>query len=954
VLAAALSWPLIARIAAWVPGIPQWAFDESTFVWNTWYLKHALIDNLSSPLHTDLVYYPLGVDLILYTYNFFHALVSQPLHLAVNLVVASNVTLLLSTVLSGYGAFLLVRYLLATDPQSGPGTQGADGRMDGRVRPSSTAWARSAFPAVLAGLLFAFASNRAIYASLGHYDMVTTQWIPFYALMLLRSLDGRLSSRVRRRSAALAGLFFAFNGLAEMILAVFLAIFTIIVAVVKLGEARRDQDAAALIPRSGIQFVIRRVGTMFAAFSIIGIVAFIAWSPVLVPILRQFLTNDFSLKGWGEAIPLSTDLLGWFTPTVLHPFFGGDLVAELRRVQLRAISEAIGGFRDVNTAYIGWMSAGLAVLGVLAYGKRVRIWGWTALIFALFTLGPFLQINGQYRFNLDGIETSYPLPFALLHYIPIVKANRAPNRNSVLLMLGIAVLAGYGIHWLLAKIHSQREPREHPNNRSRTVFAGAVTLLFGLAVLFEHLAVPLPLSDARIPAVYQEIAADPRPVSVMQLPLGWRNSFGTFGPERTQLQYYQVAHGKPLIGGNISRAPDFKMDYFRRIPLFQALTNVEFGKAVAPELDAAARQQADELVYLYNIGYVLLFPPIPERYPYVDNWQAAWAFAKDVLPLEDEPFWTKDGIEAYRTVQPEGSDAFSVALGEPGTFPYRAEGWDAAETDRIYDLPAIWATEAESCLFLPLRQVDINADYTLRTQIHPFAYPGGPTQQVSMTINHTMVGSQALSGDWQTLTWVAPGSTLQNSINRICFQWAHLAVPREVAGGSRMIGQTGVTLPVDVDLKSFADGGFMALFDEEGNQSDGSAGRRGVNVTVLQPQTGEIVAKEGFDTAANEFESARLADFLAQAPDGAPVLVVSKGDAWRHLTPAAVDGLRRLGADLSLDGLQGQYFAIVGVKGAAPGTAAMAMDNTEAFLRVSLNRDRRTLAAAVGQVIIER
>ncbi|MEZ4635516.1 MAG: hypothetical protein R2856_11210 [Caldilineaceae bacterium] len=98
-----------------MPGVAQWAFDESTFVWNIWYFKHSLIDNLSSPLHSDLIYYPLGIDLVLYTYNFFNALIAQPLHVAIGLVFASNVTVLLSTILSGYGTFLLVRYLLLRD-----------------------------------------------------------------------------------------------------------------------------------------------------------------------------------------------------------------------------------------------------------------------------------------------------------------------------------------------------------------------------------------------------------------------------------------------------------------------------------------------------------------------------------------------------------------------------------------------------------------------------------------------------------------------------------------------------------------------------------------------------------------------------------------------------------------------------------------------------------------------
>jgi hypothetical protein len=82
------------------------------------------------------------------------------------------------------------------------------------------------------------------------------------------------------------------------------------------------------------------------------------------------------------------------------------------------------------------------------------------------------------------------------------------------------------------------------------------------------------------------------------------------------------------------------------------------------------------------------------------------------------------------------------------------------------------------------------------------------------------------------------------------------------------------------------------------------------------------------------------------------VLVVSYGDAWRELSDAAVEQLRTLGADVTLESLQEQYFAIVGVKGAAPGAVAQTVDPADAFLRVSLNRDRRPLAAAVDWVSI--
>ncbi len=949
VLALALSWPLPARLNGWVPGVPQWAFDEFTFVWNIWYFKYAAVDRLVDPLRTELIYYPLGIDLILYTYNLFNALVAQPVYLALNLVVASNTVLWLSTVLSGYGTYLLVCWLLA---HNNPRAAERGGHVRGQRWDEAPTLA-----ALLAGILYAFASNRAVYMTLGHYDMVTTQWIPFYALALLQALAPHRPPAHRLRSGALAGLFFALAGLAEMIVAVFLAIFTLIVLLVHGREilAGRPRSSRAAPPP----------GLGLAALALAGAVAFLLWSPVLIPILRQFITQDFALKGWGEAIPLSTDLLGWFTPTVLHPVFGGDLVAELRRVQLRALEGGVTGFRDINTVFIGWATGLLALVGFLAFRRQVRIWAWTALVFGLFTLGPFLQINGRYRFDLDGVETSFPLPYALLHYIPIVRANRAPNRNSVLLMLGVAVLVGYGVYWLSRRAWGRRQeerggapaavsPRAPSLPRALLTRSGLLAGLLGLLILFEHLAVPLPLSDARVPEVYTQIAADPRPVSVMHLPLGWRNSFGTLGPERTRLQYYQTVHQKPMLGGNISRAPDFKMDYFRRIPLFQALVEVQSKGQVDPALVQAAKTQAPELVYLYNIGYVLLFPAIPQRFPYADTWQESWRLAWEILPLEREPFWTGQGIRAYRTVQPPGTDRFQLRLGEPGTFPYRAEGWDGAETDTIYGQPAIWATGTESCLLIPLRQVQDQATYTLTVDLHPFAYPNGPTQVATAVVNGQTLDPLELADGWQTRSWSVPGAALRNTVNRVCLRWAYAAVPRQVIPGHRAIGTTGTALPVDVEVKSFPEGAFIALFDPEGRMVDGSAGRRGLNVTVLDPESGAVLAKEGFDTAANEYESQKLAQFLAEIPPGRIVIVAAKGAGWLRLTAEAVEALRDLGADVTQAALQERYLALVGVQGSPPGSAAWVLHPQEAFLRIGLNPDRRSLAAAVGRVWIGR
>ena len=900
-LAGLMWWPLPLRFTTFVPGTPTWAFDEFTFLWNIWYFQHALVHLHTNPLYTDLIWHPLGIALILYTYDVFNALLAAPLLWATGSVpLASNSVLIAHTVLSGYGTFLLVRYLLRDMVPRAP--------------------RRSLAAAAVAGLVYAFASNRSVYAALGHYDMVSTAAIPFFALYLLRTLDHvGWSTRRAYRDAAMAGLFFAFAALAEMIFAVFLALFaltTLLLYPSQPGERVRDRLARYL----------RHPGPLLLMAGVAGLV----WAPLLIPIARELLRGDYVLQGWGESIKLSVDLLGFFTPTALHPLWGTSWAHALRLVE-----EGRARFSDINTVFLGYVTLLLALLAALRWSRRARVWVWNAVIFAILCLGPFLHVRGRWQFDLDGVKTAIPLPFVILHYLPFVQGNRAPNRNSVILMLALAVLAGMGLLHLMNRVR---------NRRARWVMA----LLLTGALLFEHLAVPLPLSDARVPHVYTPLAREAGPFALLQVPLGWRNSFGVFGVERTQIQYYQVRHGKPMLGGNISRAPEFKMAYFRRISLFQAIAQVEFGADPSPELVEKARTQAPELMRLYNVRYVLLFPPIPGRHPYVDTWQKTWAFVKDVLPLEADPFWAGEGIEAYRVIQPGPPVATSVDVGEEGSEPYLGEGW--YENEVIQARSAVWAG-ADGLRARVFLRGDGPSPYRLRLRVLPFTYPGAPPQTLRVWVNGTRVGEPIrLREGWQEVEVSIPAGVVRDHTNVITLEASRRTRPRDVFPGHREIGRTGVRVPVDVEITAFADGAYMSVIDDAGQATDVSFGRRGYNVTVMDPRTGRILDKRGFDTFANPYESERLARFLEGLPNGVIVLVATRGDAARHLTDEAVAALRSVGSGVDLREHPGEYHALVGVKGARPGTAEEVVSAPSAYIRLGGYPDFRTLSFALDWI----
>ena len=139
--------------------------------------------------------------------------------------------MLLATILSGFGAYLLACYVLRmripcrmihAQRAASRGTQHAT---------RTTLYVRLA--ALLAGIIYAFASNRAIYAALGHYNMVDD---PVAAVLCALSAEDAARAEARR-TRCWPGLFFALAALAEMIFASFLALFTLIVLLASLAGA---------------------------------------------------------------------------------------------------------------------------------------------------------------------------------------------------------------------------------------------------------------------------------------------------------------------------------------------------------------------------------------------------------------------------------------------------------------------------------------------------------------------------------------------------------------------------------------------------------------------------------------------------------------------------------------------------------------------------------------------
>ncbi|MCI0475849.1 MAG: hypothetical protein L0Y55_06340, partial [Anaerolineales bacterium] len=801
-LALVLTYPLVLHFDTHVPGSETWALDEYSFVWSQWWVRHALVDLGVNPLITRDIFYPIGVNLASFTMLWTNAILGLPIQFALGLISAVNATIFFSFVFGAFGMYLLAAYLLRTRVAIEPGD--------------------AERAAIIAGVVFGFSSSRMVYAALGHYNILAIQWVPFYILFLIKT--GRSASR---KNPILAGLFAGLSFSTDPVHLLLLAMFTLLYLIF---EWRTLSNRATL-----------------ARLGILSIAAILFSTPLLIPLVNEIVSSGYKLPGWGHAEKLLIDLAGWFTPTSLHP------LNRQWTQELDAVRQGNSRFVDVNTVFLGYATLALAILGAFLYRKKLAVWIAAIIIFAILALGPLLHINGQSVFDFDGLAVTFPMPFLLLHYLPFLKENRVPNRYSILVMLSFAVLIAFATSWIFQKL------------RDRKIALPTAYCLLLTVILSEHLALPLPLTDARVPEVYAQIAREPGDFAILSLPLGWRNSFTMQGAEDTRTQSYQRVHGKYLFSGNTSRNPPALFEYFDRVALFHSLTEVETYRDVSLETLARDRALAPQLAAFYDIRYVVVNAATPNRLPYSDTRGAVVEYVQQVLPL-GEKIYDRDGVLAYRVNQAQLPATQRVAFGADAARVYQAEGWDRDEV--IGGESANWVNRSSARIVFPIREL---ADYRVTLRALPFTYPQSPAQTLELIVNDQPIHKFNLKTGWEDYSTMIPARVLRSGINDLVLRFGYAARPREVLPPNFAIGKTGVASPVEIVVSSAE----SASIQVNGRQV--APGKRGYNVVVLDPKSGAVIGARRFDTVDDRAESRAMTDFLAQIPAGQIVAIASQG-----------------------------------------------------------------------------
>ncbi|MBI3958117.1 MAG: hypothetical protein HY328_04850, partial [Chloroflexi bacterium] len=766
---------------------------------------------------------------------------------------------------------------------------------------------------IFSGIVYAFASSKLFYASLGQFNIASSQWIPFTVLYVLRTGERR-----RWQDAALAALFLTFQAWSELTYATFLLIFIglYVVWILGIGYFVRSRHSPFAI-RYSLFAIHYSPFTILPHFLLMGFIFALGISPFLWAMLPDMRAEgDFFTSGGGFSDTFSADLLGYLTPTRLHPWLG----------------EWAAGLSFPNDKgqhiFIGYSALLLAAAGTLyllrRQGWRGLFWPLTTLVFWLLTLGPVVRIAGQ--------STPIPGPFALVSLLPFFNGNRYPSRYSVLLMLGVAVLAGYGV----LAISERRMATGHAARRSliavrrspaaNLIISSSLILIF----LLEHLSLPLPLNDFRIPVVYQTIAAEPGDFALLELPTGWRNGARVMGRSDVLImmeQWYQTAHGKRLLGGNTSRNPAYKFQYFSDAPLLGDLIGLMNADQphIAPLIDAewdalVARNRtvAPAVLDFLDVRFVVVH--VEKSPPHLLR------FVEEALPvtLVEEwrgPDWTgaDSTIRLYRVAERATPTEWTIEPATPAGRLYLAEGWSSLDVGgRIR-----YANRTQPALLLDIP----TGGGTLTFDVY------GPARLAGLRLNGAPISWLAgpLDGARQEVTVIVPPGVANRPLDWLSLEfqdtpWSSLTIDFPTKEIGQPVGETGTFLPPGHGIGAVSAGeevgdfAHIYLTNRAFVGADVAPGQRGYNLVAVNPE-GDLLERAAFDTLADPANSSAMAVWINRWPEGTVIAGAVNDEASVNLGEDAVNALARLGVSTNLRGRFRWSHAFVGAVRADKGTA---------------------------------
>ncbi|MBI5583960.1 MAG: hypothetical protein HY892_09065 [Deltaproteobacteria bacterium] len=566
--------------------------DTAEYPWNVWWTAHALLDHQSNPFHSNHMFYPLGMNLVQHTYTFLDGLWYTLVRPWVPLLAFHNLLTWMSIFLNSLAAYVLVFRLTGLSGMAFIGALafGHSPILTSYLGTQSLiepylfvffVWAsyhlfevRRYGWGVLAGILLGLAVYNYPYFFVFGLVWLTVlvsyrlfPWsvkpsgvsgepgrarigtvLPWLIFGLLFALT--LLSREAWEMLKISAFFNTLNGLGFLTGIYFLLKAEDIFTAKRKAGREADPAPSGWVKRLGPRSLEWRPPGGKETVRILTLSALVLAAALLTtfPYTQSYLT-DPGTRSAVKSLPIdfetfSVDLASFFAP--MHPWLSG-------LSQKIAADWKLGRPLLGTHGFFGYLWMILLVAGISFFFKRpaLRVWIMAWLVFFFFCLGPYLKFHGI-------TYTGLVLPGTLLPKLPLLGSTRTLSRFVVPLTLCTVVIG-----CLILKDFFQKCS---PGSR---VFGYAG---LGLVTAFETALFPyplqLPITDYRVPAVYQSLAAraQAREGVLLDLPLQTKSGEHWKGKRETRTFFYQTVHGQYNVGGVSSKLDDSVFAFFQKLP----------------------------------------------------------------------------------------------------------------------------------------------------------------------------------------------------------------------------------------------------------------------------------------------------------------------------------------------------------------------------------------------------
>lgn len=375
------------------------------------------------------------------------------------------------------------------------------------------------FSAILSGIIYAFCPYYFV-RTWQHFGLTQIQWLPLCLYTLFR-----LRERRNIPSCVFLSFVLALGVSTDYQYSFFMYIMTVLFILFVLFYDIESQEKAANY--TGNKWKLPGFLLLSILFSLLLSIA--SMYPMLKGIffghaVQASAFNPF-LRSFEDLFVQSAKPLSYFLPAVTHPIFG-NITEQFLGTQLYGTS------LTEHTLYLGWVPLILAFVAFKAWWKKrkdertkenfyIGFFIFLAIAAWLFSQPPWWDIFGL---------KIYMPSFFIYKILPMF---RAYCRFGIVVMLAVAILAGFGFKYIIERFK---------NFKIRLMF---IVLCCSL-VLFEFWNYPpyKVIDVSRPPEVYNWLKAQPEDTVIAEYPLD-------AGSPNEIYKFYQTKHEKRIINGSL-------------------------------------------------------------------------------------------------------------------------------------------------------------------------------------------------------------------------------------------------------------------------------------------------------------------------------------------------------------------------------------------------------------------